>query len=123
MDLLDQIAIFRGCEPSVIISYIAIVREAYLQACTNLKKEDINIQERQTKMLEQWKQVEKHFAKIKYALLDCWPVGNEPDLMAAYASFALLYSLYKEVSDEVLNLLLLIFHSATDYILFIFGSP
>ncbi|VDK79672.1 unnamed protein product [Onchocerca ochengi] len=100
MDLLDQIAIFRGCEPSVIISYIAVVRELYLQACTNLKKEEISIQERQTRMLEQWKQVDKHFAKIKYAMLDCWPVGNEPDLMAAYASFALLYSLYKEVCDE-----------------------
>uniref|UniRef100_A0A0R3RHH7 BUB1 N-terminal domain-containing protein n=1 Tax=Elaeophora elaphi TaxID=1147741 RepID=A0A0R3RHH7_9BILA len=100
MDLLDQIAIFRGCEPSVIISYIAIVREVYLHACTNLKKEDISVQERKRKMLEHWQQIEKHFAKIKYAMLDCWPIGNESDLMAAYVSIALLYSLYKDVCDE-----------------------
>lgn len=59
-------------------------------------------------MLEQWGQIEKHFAKIKYAMLDCWPMGNESDLMAAYVSIALLYSLYKEVCDEVLTLFLLI---------------
>ncbi|KAL4002902.1 hypothetical protein ACH3XW_5385 [Acanthocheilonema viteae] len=100
MDLLDQIVIFRGCEPSVIISYIAIVREVYLHACSNLKKEDISTQERKTRMLEQWRQIEKHFAKIKYAMLDCWPIGNESDLMAAYVSIALLYSLYKDVCDE-----------------------
>ncbi|KAK6101180.1 hypothetical protein QQG55_3615 [Brugia pahangi] len=100
MDLLDQIAVYRGCEPSVIISYVAVVREVYLHACTNLKKEDVNTQERKRQLLEQWRQIEKHFAKIKYAMLDCWPVGNEPDLMAAYVSIALLYSLYKDVSDE-----------------------
>uniref|UniRef100_A0A915PFP5 Uncharacterized protein n=1 Tax=Setaria digitata TaxID=48799 RepID=A0A915PFP5_9BILA len=100
MDLLDQIAIFRGCEPSVIISYIAVVREVYLHACTNLKKEHITPQERKARMLEQWKQIENHFAKIKYAMVDCWPQGNESDLMAIYVSIALLYSLYKEVCDE-----------------------
>uniref|UniRef100_A0A1I8EWC9 Uncharacterized protein n=1 Tax=Wuchereria bancrofti TaxID=6293 RepID=A0A1I8EWC9_WUCBA len=100
MDLLDQIAVYRGCEPSVIINYVAIVREVYLHACTNLKKEHVDTQERKRKMLQQWRQIEKHFAKIKYAMLDCWPLGNEPNLMAAYVSIALLYSLYKDVSDE-----------------------
>lgn len=55
---------------------------------------------RKAKMLEYWKQIENHFAKIKYAMLDCWPFGNESDLMAIYVSIALLYSFYKEVCDE-----------------------
>lgn len=46
MEMLDQIVIFRGCEPTVIISYVALVREVYLHACTNLKGKNISLQER-----------------------------------------------------------------------------
>lgn len=52
-------------------------------------------------MAEQWKQIEGHFLKIKNAMSDCWPVGNETDLLTVYLSLALLYSLYKDVCDEV----------------------
>ncbi|VDM98257.1 unnamed protein product [Thelazia callipaeda] len=100
MNLLDRIVIFRGCEPSVIITYVAHIREVYLHAYNNLKKGNTAVQERNAKMLKQWKEIEKHFAKIKYAMRDCWPVGNEPDLLAAYVSIALLYSFYKVVCDE-----------------------
>lgn len=52
-------------------------------------------------MLEQWRQIERHFLKVKHAMSDCWPIGNETDLLTVYLSLALLYSLYKDVCDEV----------------------
>ncbi|VDM40434.1 unnamed protein product [Toxocara canis] len=51
-------------------------------------------------MLEQWKQIERHFLKVKDVMSNCWPIGNETDLLTVYLSIALLYSLYKDVCDE-----------------------
>ncbi|VDK67896.1 unnamed protein product [Litomosoides sigmodontis] len=82
MDFLNEIEVPRGCDPSVVINYVAIVREAYLNACNDLRKEDIGMEERGRKTFVKWQQTEKHFGKIKYAMLDYWPVGNESGLMA-----------------------------------------
>uniref|UniRef100_A0A915CGX4 Uncharacterized protein n=1 Tax=Parascaris univalens TaxID=6257 RepID=A0A915CGX4_PARUN len=100
MELLNEISIERGCEPSVIISYVALVREVYSHACANIKQMKISDERRKIEMLKQWKQIERHFLKVKHAISECWPIGNETDLLTVYLSLALLYSLYKDVCDE-----------------------
>ncbi|KHN87369.1 hypothetical protein Tcan_18861 [Toxocara canis] len=100
MELLDEIVIWHGCEPTVIISYVALVREVYSHACVNLKQMKISEERRRSEMLEQWKQIERHFLRVKDVMSNCWPIGNETDLLTVYLSIALLYSLYKDVCDE-----------------------
>ncbi|VDM48915.1 unnamed protein product [Toxocara canis] len=46
MELLDEIVIWHGCEPTVIISYVALVREVYSHACVNLKQMKISEERR-----------------------------------------------------------------------------
>lgn len=46
MELLNEILIERGCEPSVIISYVALVREVYSHACVNIKQMKISDERR-----------------------------------------------------------------------------
>ncbi|VDK19897.1 unnamed protein product, partial [Anisakis simplex] len=100
MQFLDELTIYDGCEPSLVIGYIALVREVYSHACANLKQMDIGEEERKRRMFYQWQQIERHFSKVKHIIKKFWPIGNERDLLTIYLTLALLYSLYKDVCDE-----------------------
>ncbi|MFH4974636.1 hypothetical protein AB6A40_001345 [Gnathostoma spinigerum] len=100
MNELDRIIIYRGCEPSVIMSYLALVREVFSHLSFNIKSRCLDGVERRNKLKSAWMKCRNKFIRIKLAMEDCWTRGNEPDLLVVYLSLATLFSLYKEVADE-----------------------